>query len=80
MTYKLIIVDDHPIVRRGLRQLIDAHSDLEVCGEASGVDEAFELVTKLHPRRRHRRLVAGKWTRPGSDRTHQANTTRVSGC
>lgn len=49
MTHKLIVVDDHPIVRRGLRLLVDNHPDLEVCGEASGVDEAFDLVLELNP-------------------------------
>ncbi len=49
MIYKLLIVDDHPIVRRGLRQLVANQADLEVCGEASGVDEAFEQVTSTHP-------------------------------
>lgn len=49
MVHRLIIVDDHPIVRRGLRQLVESHSDLEVCGEASGVEEAFELVVSQRP-------------------------------
>ena len=49
MTHKLIVVDDHPIVRRGLRLLVENHPELEVCGEASGVDEAFDLVEALEP-------------------------------
>jgi DNA-binding NarL/FixJ family response regulator len=49
MVYKLIIVDDHPIVRRGLGQLIGSEPDLEVCGEASGVDEAFDLIVEQRP-------------------------------
>ena len=49
MTYKLIIVDDHPIVRRGLRQLVASQPDLEVCGEASGVEEAFEQIVTKQP-------------------------------
>ena len=31
---RVLIVDDHPIVRQGLRRLIEAESDLEVCCEA----------------------------------------------
>ncbi len=49
MSYKLLIVDDHPIVRKGLRQLVASHADLEVCGEASGVDDAFEQVKTNRP-------------------------------
>lgn len=49
MTYKLLIVDDHPIVRRGLRQLVASQADLDVCGEASGEDDAFEQVKANHP-------------------------------
>ncbi len=49
MAYKLLIVDDHPIVRRGLRQLVDSQPDLEVCGEASGVEDAFQLVVAREP-------------------------------
>lgn len=45
----ILIVDDHPIVRRGLSQLIDHEPDIQVCGEAESVDEAFELVRTLRP-------------------------------
>lgn len=40
----LCIVDDHPIVRRGLAQLIDQHADLQVTGEAESVDEAVTVL------------------------------------
>jgi DNA-binding NarL/FixJ family response regulator len=49
MTFKLLIVDDHPIVRRGLRQLVANQPDMEVCGEASGVEEAFQQVLANRP-------------------------------
>ncbi len=49
MPYQLLIVDDHPIVRRGLRQLVANHPDLEVCGEASGVAEAFQQIVAKRP-------------------------------
>ena len=32
--HKILVVDDHPIVRHGLRRLIDEQRDLAVCGEA----------------------------------------------
>jgi DNA-binding NarL/FixJ family response regulator len=41
---RIFLVDDHPIVRDGLAQLINADSDLEVCGCASGVDEALAAL------------------------------------
>lgn len=47
--YKILIVDDHPIVRRGLLQLVSHEPDFEVCGEAEDVAEALEQVGALHP-------------------------------
>ena len=40
---KLWLVDDHEIVRRGLRELLEANTDLEVVGEAGTFDEAMQL-------------------------------------
>jgi DNA-binding NarL/FixJ family response regulator len=42
-------VEDHPIVRHGLRAMIDDEADLAVCGEASGVAEALPLVRETKP-------------------------------
>jgi DNA-binding NarL/FixJ family response regulator len=47
--YRILIIDDHPIVRRGLAELFNAESDLEVCGEAADVTEAMQLVRTLQP-------------------------------
>ncbi len=44
---RVLIVDDHPIVRRGLVQLISQEPGLEVCGEAGDPTEALRQV-KLH--------------------------------
>jgi DNA-binding NarL/FixJ family response regulator len=44
MSTKILIVDDHPAVREGLAVRISAQPDLEVCGEASDIPEALELV------------------------------------
>jgi len=41
---KVIIVDDHPVVRRGLKQIIDDEPDMDVVGEAGDARECFELV------------------------------------
>src|SRR5687767_13065383 len=46
---RVIIVDDHPIVRQGLRRLIDQEDDLTVCGEAESVREARQLMRELIP-------------------------------
>jgi DNA-binding NarL/FixJ family response regulator len=47
--HRVLIVDDHPIVREGLRALISQQPDLEVCGEAEGVSTALELVETSEP-------------------------------
>jgi len=43
---KVIIVDDHPVVRRGLKQIIGDEPDMEVAGEAKNAGECFSLVRK----------------------------------
>jgi len=43
---KVIIVDDHPVVRRGLKQIIEDEPDMEVAGEAINAGECFSLVRK----------------------------------
>ena len=46
---RVVIVDDHPIVRAGLAALIDAETDLEVCGQAEDAPEARRLVERERP-------------------------------
>jgi DNA-binding NarL/FixJ family response regulator len=41
---RVLLVDDHPIIRQGLSQLINSEPDLEVCGEASSAGEALEKL------------------------------------
>lgn len=43
---RVIIVDDHPVVRRGLRQIIEDEPDMKVAGEAKNAEECFSLVRK----------------------------------
>lgn len=43
---KILIVDDHPIVRQGIAQLINRESDLEVCGEAGDAEQAMEALNR----------------------------------
>lgn len=49
MTIRVQLVDDHPVVRAGLRALLDAESDLEVVGEAEGGLPAISLARRLRP-------------------------------
>jgi len=46
---RVLLVDDHPIVRQGLKRLIGNESDLEVCGEAASVREARQAIRELAP-------------------------------
>jgi DNA-binding NarL/FixJ family response regulator len=46
---KILIVDDHPMMREGLAQLIGNQPDLTVCGEARNAHEALEKVRLLKP-------------------------------
>ena len=46
---RVLLVDDHPIVRQGLALLIDREADLSVCGEAEGSHSAFHAIETLRP-------------------------------
>ena len=45
----VLIVDDHPVVRQGLRVLLEVHDGLEVAGEAADGEAALTLATALTP-------------------------------
>lgn len=47
--FRILIVDDHPIVRQGYGQLIGNHSDLEVCASVSSGREALEQAKATDP-------------------------------
>lgn len=49
MTVRVFLLDDHEIVRRGLRELFEAQDDLEVVGEASNAEEALLRVPPTRP-------------------------------
>ncbi len=49
MTIKIIIADDHKIMRDGLRNLLELEPDIDVIGEAETGQEAVKLVLKLIP-------------------------------
>ena len=46
---RLVLADDHALVREGLRRLIDDQDDMEVVGEANNGSEAVRLVAELRP-------------------------------
>jgi len=46
---RILIIDDHPVVRHGLRQLVSNEPDMVVCGEASGTSDALDQVDATHP-------------------------------
>ena len=47
--FRILIVDDHSVVRRGLRHLLASHADMEVVGEAGDALSALQAVTRLEP-------------------------------
>lgn len=49
MPITVLLVDDHPIVRGGLRALFERHDDVEIVGEAASGEEAVTLAAHLHP-------------------------------
>lgn len=46
---RILLVDDHAVVRDGLAQLIGREPDLMVCGEAPSAEEALQAAMRLHP-------------------------------
>jgi two-component system, NarL family, invasion response regulator UvrY len=49
MTIRVFIVDDHALVRTGMRMILSAETDIEVIGEAASGEEALPLVRRLKP-------------------------------
>jgi DNA-binding NarL/FixJ family response regulator len=46
---RLLLVDDHPLMRKGLAMTLDAEPDLEVVGQAASAEEAIAMFERLEP-------------------------------
>ncbi len=46
----VLLVDDHSLVRRGFRRMLEDESDMEVVGEAGNGEDSIKLAKELHPR------------------------------
>lgn len=46
---RILVIDDHEVMRRGIRSLIDSQPGLTICGEAASAKEGLELLERLRP-------------------------------
>lgn len=49
MKTRLLLVDDHVVVRQGLRMLLEGEGDIEIIGEADSASQALSQLTRLQP-------------------------------
>lgn len=49
MPARILVADDHEVVRQGVRAILQARPDWEICGEAGDGREAIRLTKQLHP-------------------------------
>src|SRR5262249_9184666 len=47
--HSILLVDDHPLTRHGMAQLLGQQPDFAICGEASNAEQALDGVRALHP-------------------------------
>jgi DNA-binding NarL/FixJ family response regulator len=46
---QVLIADDHEIIRRGVRSILESRNDIRICGEAANGREAVNKASELHP-------------------------------
>ena len=68
---RVLLADDHPVVREGLRGMLSAESDIEVVGEAASGSEAVALFASLQPD-----VVLMDLRMPGGDGVHAIEKIR----
>jgi len=49
LRYKILLVDDHPVLREGFARLINNEPDIQVCGHAGSAANALEEIATLKP-------------------------------
>ncbi|WP_440695344.1 response regulator [Clavibacter nebraskensis] len=74
---RIVIADDHPVVRAGLRAVLDVAGDIEVVGEAATPDEAVALAASLDPDLVLMDLQFGQ-ERTGADATRQIRAAEAA--
>ena len=67
---RIMIVDDHPLVRTGFRQLIESEPDLGVCCEAANIAEAIHYIKGRQARSGDCRPLIARRKWAGSDQAH----------
>jgi two-component system nitrate/nitrite response regulator NarL len=68
---RVLIADDHPVVRKGLSSMLESRSDLQLCGEAANGEEAFLKSLEMFPD-----LIILDVTMPVLDGFHAAKKIR----
>jgi signal transduction histidine kinase len=71
---RILVVDDHELMRRGIRALLEDQPDLEICGEAQNGSEALQKTGELNPD-----VIIMDLSMPGSGGLSAANSIRHSG-
>ncbi|MGO4301767.1 response regulator [Leifsonia sp. RAF41] len=66
---RIVLADDHPVVREGIRGMLQSYDDIEVVGQAGSGPEAVALVAELHPD-----LVLMDLRMPGGDGVEATRT------
>ena len=69
---RIVIVDDHPLFRKGLEELIHSDGTFAVCGEAGNASEGIDVIRKLNPN-----LVIVDLSLPGANGIELIKNTRA---